>query len=215
MYSQKQCIWFNSVHFLSRFSRAVSALPLSETCTSCSICPALEKIHTSPFFCRPSIISSTICSHTALLHRIVLSPFQASCYHQFKQMFLLWVTAALSKYEHKQKLYLWRPEGTRELPPIPEVRESRGMKCITGRRALTCPGPLTPVQHTLDFRTGDDTHQDPGLVLIKPPSGKPSKINLLASSLRMEWLSQPAAISTTRYFALRGLTLFFMFFSLR
>ncbi len=61
---------------------------------------------------------------------------------------------------------------------------------------------MTPWQHTLDFRavTGDDTHQDPGLVLIKQPSRKPSKITLLASSFHMEWLSQPAAISKTHDF---------------
>lgn len=67
---------------------------------------------------------------------------------------------------------------------------------------MTCLGPATPSQHTLDSRTGtgDDTHLDPGLVLINPPSRKPSKITLLAFSLHIMWLSQPVATSTTQYF---------------
>ena len=63
--------------------------------------------------------------------------------------------------------------------PVPRSGRAGGCECITGRRAMTCTGPATPLQHThiLDARkgTGDDTHQDPELVLIKPPSRKPLK----------------------------------------
>lgn len=58
-------------------------------------------------------------------------------------------TATLSKYERKQKLYLWGPEGTRELPPIPEVRDSWRVKWITERLAMTCPCPATRLEWEL------------------------------------------------------------------
>lgn len=93
-------------------------------------------------------------------------------------MFLLWETAALSKYEYKQKLYLLGPEGKRELPPSPEVRESWRLRVHYRKACYDLHRSSNSITtHTLDARkgTGDDTHQHPELVLIKPPSRKPLK----------------------------------------
>ncbi|KAK5852339.1 hypothetical protein PBY51_023814 [Eleginops maclovinus] len=48
-----------------------------------------------------------------------------------------------------KKLYLNAPEGTRELPPIPEVRENRRLKCVMGERDTTCTGSAIPLHWSL------------------------------------------------------------------
>ena len=97
------------------------------------LCTARKNTHNSLFSADLQSFPPRYASTHVLFFSDVMSA-------RFIQMFSLCATAALSEYEGKQKLYLNGPEGTRESPPIPEVRESWGLKCVMGKRDMTCPG---------------------------------------------------------------------------
>lgn len=101
------------------------------------------------------------------------------------------------------KSYIYgEPEGTRELPPIPEVKESWSVEVRYGKACSDLPLPSDShynTHWTLERELVMTPITTPGLVLIKPPTWKPSKITLLAFSLHMNSLSQLAAILTTHY----------------
>lgn len=183
--AEKQCIWFNSALFFF-------FIALLESCFSTSafrnmyflldLCSARKNTH-FPLFSFFFLPTFSRFLHDELAHRTVCAAlfFRLFRRHVSTNSFKCFYSPPFSIYERKQKAiyiysYLWGPEGTRELPPIPEVRES-WRAGLYFRDAMTRHSPAAPLQHTLDFRrvTGDDTGQDPALGLIKPPSWKPSK----------------------------------------
>lgn len=123
-------IWQVYIYFLSLSSRAVSALPFSETRTSCST----WKNKHFPFLCF---------LHNAL-YTLQYCAILFLCFFRclYEAPIQIKATAALSNYECQHKLHLEKgPEGTCESPPVPEVRVSRS---VTGRWASQWPGLVSP-----------------------------------------------------------------------
>lgn len=99
-----------------------------------------------------------ICSRTALLHHIVLGAFFLFLFLDVilapihTTPFLLCVTACPFKNTsiNKKAIFARGPEGTRELPPLPEVRESWRVEVQYGKACYD----LTQPRDSITTHTG-------------------------------------------------------------
>lgn len=105
-------------------------------------------------------------------------------------MFLLWVTAALSNYDPKQKLYLPGPEGTLWVTAHSWGQEELEGEVHNGKACFDLPQRLSPsdsiTTHTGWYNRNWWWHQ-PELVLINPPFRKPYELSWQSPMIWITW----------------------------